>query len=53
MTQYFCEFCGNITNKKNEYQCPSCLTTDALHKIEELYTEEEEDIELSRFIYPD
>ena len=41
--QYFCEFCGEITNKKNEYQCPKCLTLDALHPYDELYYSDDDE----------
>lgn len=46
--KYQCEYCGRITTNKNEYQCPFCMTTDALHEVDNLYyDEDDEEIDVS------
>lgn len=42
MTQYLCESCGSTSNKKNEYQCPTCMTMDSLHEVTHNYEDEED-----------
>ena len=38
---YKCCECGKITTKKNEFQCPECMTIDSLIPTNQYFIDEE------------